>query len=188
MPVRFQHSDKPTLYFVTFTCYDWLPLFALTKGYDLVYKWFHYLKDQKGINVTAFVIMPDHLHCILHFSKTGHSLNKIIGNAKRFMAYEIIERLKMQKQTTLLQKLADAVTAHEQKKGQVHKVFKDSFDAKAIDTEKFFYQKQEYIHKNPATGNYKLVEDWREYEHSSASYYELSKVHHFTPVHYLELR
>ncbi len=47
MPVRFNHSNQSPLYFITFTCFNWLPLFELTDGYDLVYKWFTYLREQK---------------------------------------------------------------------------------------------------------------------------------------------
>jgi REP element-mobilizing transposase RayT len=131
--------------------------------------------------------MPNHLHCILFFPTNNFSLNKIISNAKRFMAYEIVKRLQATNQTGILTQLQNAVTAKEKLKGQLHKVFEESFDAKAIDNQKFFLQKLSYIHLNPIRGNYKLSNDWREYEHSSAGFYELQQVKHFTPVHYLEL-
>ena len=110
------------------------------------------------------------------------------------MAYEIIESLQATNQTKILDQLASAVTAKEKSKGQKHKVFEESFDAKSIDNQKFFLQKLNYIHLNPClppgrlfAGNYKLVSDWREYEHSSAGFYELQQIKHFTPVHYMEL-
>jgi len=46
------------------------------------------------------------------------------------MAYEIIERLKNSNQNKILEDLGRAVSERERKKGQLHKVFKDSFDAK----------------------------------------------------------
>ena len=131
--------------------------------------------------------MPNHLHCILFFPTADFSLDKIISNAKRFIAYEIIKRLQETNQTEILQQLQDAVTAKEKAKGQLHKVFEESFDAKSVDNKKFVFQKLNYIHLNPVRGNYKLVNDWREYEHSSASFYELQQIKHFTPVHYMEL-
>ena len=67
--------------------------------------------------------MPNHLHCILHFSEANFDLNKIIGNAKRFMAYEIVERLKQKNETGMVELLAASVTEREKKKGQLHKVF-----------------------------------------------------------------
>jgi hypothetical protein len=75
----------------------------------------------------------------------------------------------------------------EKKKGQLHKVFRDSFDAKPIYTRKFLLQKIQYIHFNPVKGEWKLANDWREYEHSSASFYELNRVIHYEPLHYDEL-
>ena len=188
MPVRRVHSDEPTLYFITFTCFDWMPLFRLTRSYDLVYKWFHYLKENKNISVTAFVIMPNHVHCILFFPEKGYSLNAIVGNAKRFMAYEIVKRLKELNRADILLRMSAAVSINERKKNQQHKVFENSFDAKAIVSDNFLQQKLRYIHLNPVKSNDQLVDDWKEYEHSSASFYELNKVYHFTPVHYMELQ
>jgi hypothetical protein len=45
------------------------------------------------------------------------SLNTVIGNAKRFMAYEIIKRLKVAKEDELLDVLKTGVSKGEQKKG-----------------------------------------------------------------------
>ncbi|MBK8495292.1 MAG: transposase [Chitinophagaceae bacterium] len=119
------------MYFCTFTCFNWLPLIERTKSYDLVYNWFNLLKEQKT-DTLAYVIMPNHLHCILHFTEANFDLNKIIGNAKRFMAYEIVKRLKLNNDTEMLDLLAASVSEREKRKGQLHKVFIDSFDAKAI--------------------------------------------------------
>jgi hypothetical protein len=72
-------------------------------------------------------------------------------------------------------------------KEQKHKVFEESFDAKSIDNKKIFLQKLNYTHLNPVRGNSKLIDDWREYEHSSASFYELQQTKHFVPVHHMDL-
>src|SRR4029079_16351178 len=101
--------------------------------------------------------MPNHLHCMLFFPTPDFSLNKIIGNAKRFMAYEIVKRLKEANRELILQQLQSAVTDKERAKGQLHKVFEESFDAKSIENRKFFLQKLNYIDLNPVSGNYKLV-------------------------------
>lgn len=179
MPTRIQQNSEASLYYITFNCFNWLPLFQLTNSYDIVYKWFNYLKDKHNIQTTAYVIMPNHLHCILFFPTANFSLNKIISNAKRFIAYEIIKRLQATNQTEILNQLQNAVTAKEKSKGQLHKVFEESFDAKSLDNQKFFLQKLNYIHLNSVRGNYKLVSDWREYEHSSAGFYELQQTKHF---------
>ena len=82
-----------SLFYITFNCYQWLPLFELCNGHDLVYKWFEYLKEKYGIKTTVYTIMPNHVHRILFFPTENYDLNKIVGNGKRFMAYELIKRL-----------------------------------------------------------------------------------------------
>ena len=64
MCLRVQHGNEPTLYYVTFTCYNWLHLFSITNSFDLVYKWFTYLKNNSEIKVTAYAIMPNHVHVL----------------------------------------------------------------------------------------------------------------------------
>lgn len=82
MPVRTMHNDQSSLYYITFTCFNWLPLFQLTNSYDMVYNWFEYLKTEKNIKTTAYVHAKS-FACILFFSTPDFSLNKIISNAKR---------------------------------------------------------------------------------------------------------
>jgi REP element-mobilizing transposase RayT len=180
MAIKWKQNDSSLMYFCTFTCYDWLCLFELINGYDLVYKWFDVLKDKEYYTV-AFVVMPNHVHLILYFPKTGFDLNKIMSNGKRFMAYDIIKRLEQERRQDILDYLAEAVSERERKKGQLHKVFTDSFDAKGIYTEKFFNQKLNYIHLNPVRGKWQLVDDYTKYEHSSASFYETGEIKRYEP-------
>ncbi|MEO7443956.1 MAG: hypothetical protein ABIT96_10910 [Ferruginibacter sp.] len=183
MSIKYKHSNQYSLYFCTFTCYQWLPLIEHTNGYDIVYNWFDVLKDD-AVDIIAYVVMPNHVHCILYFPDENYELEKIIGNGKRFMAYEIINRLEAMEDSATLQRLQESLTARDRNKGQLHKVFENSFDAKAIFSDKFLIQKIDYIHQNPVSGKWKLAENFTLYEHSSASYYEEGLAKHFTPRHY----
>lgn len=186
MAVKNNIDDEDKLFYITFTCYEWMPLIDLTESYDLVYKWFEYLKT-KSIEVIGYVIMPNHIHCVLNFPHKGFSLNTVIGNAKRFMAYEIIKRLSANGEHEILHQLRSSLTASRADKGQQHSAFRNSFDAKAIRSEKFLEQKLNYMHLNPVRGNYNLVDDWREYPHSSAGFYAFGSTGYFKPVHFEEL-
>ena len=46
--------------------------------------------------------MPNHLHALIGFSNSGKNINRIVGNGKRFMAYEIVKRLQAQGEKDLL--------------------------------------------------------------------------------------
>lgn len=66
-------------------------MFEITNGYGVVYRWFDYLKC-KGHYINGYVIMPNHLHAIIAFKNTGKKVNGIVGNGKRFMAYELVKK------------------------------------------------------------------------------------------------
>ena len=161
--------DKEGIYFITFTCYSWLPLFELSQGYNTVYNFFEALAKQNH-TVLGYVIMPNHLHFLLHYSG-GKSLNMVIGNGKRFMAYEIVNLLKQKNEQTILQELHAEVKSKDRSRGKKHEVWIDSFDVKECRTEKFILQKLIYIHENPVRGKWKLCESSLDYLHSSARYY-----------------
>lgn len=187
MSTRTAHSNQAALHYTTFTCYQWLPLFELCSAYDFVYKWFDFLKVKYSIKTTAYTIMPNHVHCIFFFPNENYNLNKIVSNGKRFMAYEIIKRLEEKSLSKILLRLKEGLTERDVAKGQKHKVFEDSFDAKPIYHRAFLLQKINYIHLNCVRGKWKLVEHWEDYEHSSARSYVKNKLDGFVPVHYEEL-
>jgi len=169
MAVRLQQKSGG-IYFITFTCYRWKPLFQLSNTYSSVYKWFDHLYE-KGGSVIGYVIMPNHLHVLLHLPLQLKSVNTITGNAKRFMAYAIIKSLEQDGQETLLQELQDGVKQRERKKGQRHRVFEESFDAKECFSLAFIEQKLTYMHYNPVSGKWMLADDFTLYPHSSAGIY-----------------
>jgi REP element-mobilizing transposase RayT len=187
MPASTSPLNQPSLYYITFTCRYWLPLFGLSNGYDLVYNWFSYIREKHGIKTPAYVIMPNHVHCILFFPYDEYDLSKIMANGKRFIAYEIVKRLKEKGANKVLLQLQDGLSARQLKKGQRHIVFEESFDAKPIYHRAFLLQKINYIHLNPVRGKWKLPEHWEDYEHSSARFYVKNKTDGFAPMHYEEL-
>lgn len=62
--------------------------------------------------------MPNHLHCVLFFPTKDYDLNKLVGNDKRFMAYDIIKRLKVINRNNILLQLQEGLTAKQLDKSQ----------------------------------------------------------------------
>ena len=140
-------------------------LFSLTNLYDEIYKWFNIIVD-KDNELEAFVIMPNHLHLLI-FINENENINKLLANGKRFLAYEIVKRLELQKQHDILEQLQLAVTAKEKQRQKKHRAFEISSDIKPCYTEKFLPQKLNYIHNNPVMPKWKLANQAEEYFHSS---------------------
>lgn len=178
--------QKSGVYFITFTCYDWLPLIDLSDGYGAVYRFLGVLKS-KGHQTAAYVIMPNHLHLLLHYTGQGGSLNSLIGNGKRFMAYEMIRSLEQKGKQALLQRLQVAVPGKDRARGQKHSFWKETFDVKECRTEKFVLQKLNYLHNNPLSGKWKLADSPLDYTHSSAPFYYNGRQPLFEVVDYREL-
>jgi len=105
------------------------------------------------------------------------------------MAYDIVNSLKRQGKESLLQQLQFGVQRKEKLKGKIHQVFKSSFDAKQCFNESMIEQKLEYIHHNPVKGKWKLADDFTDYAHSSAGFYELGTggavdIRHYKDLNY----
>ncbi len=159
-------SSLICIYFITFTCYKWLSLFHQTNAYDAVYKWFNNLFENK-IYVTGYVIMPN----MYIFFKCPNQWIWLSAMQKDFwhMKLKKIEREKCKWHSWYV---TCGCEAERKKKGQIHKVFQDNFDAKECYSEQFIFQKLDYIHHNPVSKKWQLVKDFTDYEYSSASFYE----------------
>jgi len=186
MTIKRTHFDSGT-YFCTFTCLQWLPLIEITNLYDNIYQWFNLLVKEEH-QVTGFVIMPNHVHLLLHVNASETTVNKILGNGKRFMAYEIVKRLNALNRLDLLTILSEFVSPEERNRKKKHRVFEPSSDIKLCYSEKFVKQKLEYMHANPIAGKWNLAMSMVDYFHSSAAFYELNNLHSFIKItHYKEL-
>jgi len=191
MATHVTHFEKETFYFVTFTCFKWLPLIEKTSLYDYVIGWTDQLSKRR-IKLCGYVIMPNHIHLLVYVENgtrsvssvgdsetksmdSSKSMNEVIGEAKRFMAYEIVKRLKNLKEVEILKTLSDGVQIEERKKGKKHQVFRLSFDAKEVNGDGEIDKVLDYMHHNPVSGKWQLVDDFVDYPHSSARYYELGE-------------
>jgi hypothetical protein len=115
------------------------------------------------------------------------TLNRLVGEGKRFMAYSIISKLSALGKTSTLEELREGVPPQERSKGKKHQVFRLSFDARECFTEQMVEQKLAYIHHNPVSGKWQLVEDFTDYKYSSVSFYERGEKGLFSVLHYKEL-
>lgn len=186
MSVRRKIVEKYGVYFITFTCARWFHLFEIAKAYDVVYKWFDYLRG-KGHYIVGYVIMPNHVHSLVGFRNSRQSINTIIGNGKGFMAYEIVDRLRAQMNEEILYHLSSFVNRTDRKRNKMYEVFEPSFDWKECISSQFVEQKLEYIHANPCRGQWNLASEPAGYNHSSARFYLTGEQGVYEVVSYVDL-
>jgi REP element-mobilizing transposase RayT len=169
MSTRRQRTKDGAVYFGTFTCYRWLPLIHATNAYDTFYNWMH-IAHGMGYHFLGYAIMPNHAHFLIRVPEGG-AINTMLGNGKRFIAYEIIQRLEKAGRHDLLAQLRDGVRASDSARGQKHRVFDTSTDLIECFSAKMIVQKLRYIHANPVSKKWRLAEDAVEYPHSSFAFY-----------------
>jgi REP element-mobilizing transposase RayT len=169
MGVRTLQLTDGAVFFCTFTCWNWLALIERTKTYDRIYNWMH-IATGKGFSILGYVIMPNHVHLLIH-APEGASINALLANAKRFLAYDILERLQASGDISMLVQLQQGVRPGDAHRGQQHRVFATSSDIREVLDEAMLIQKLDYMHANPVTGVWNLVEQAHHYPHSSMAFY-----------------
>ena len=131
--------------------------------------------------------MPNHIHLLTGFRNSPLSINSIVGNGKRYIGYQIIDRLEQNNELELLTKLQKGVSAGDRKRGKLHEIWQPSFDWKECDSEHILIQKLDYIHANPCTGKWNLADSPVDYIHSSAGFYLGMEHQEYRITHYQEL-
>jgi REP element-mobilizing transposase RayT len=129
MPVKQTIPYNYGSFFITFTCFNWMPLIDKVDGYGIIYNWFDVLK-RSGHYINGYVLMPNHVHAIISFIESSQSINTIVGNGKRFMAYDIIHLLQQMEETELLNQLSNEVEAKRKAIKKLQEFWEFSFDWK----------------------------------------------------------
>jgi len=97
--------------------------------YDSIYKHLNnFIK--KGETICGYVIMPNHIHLLTYHKEENGKLKNLVGNLKRFMAYDIVELYEQSDKVNTLLEMKKGITERDRKKNQLHRVFEESYDVK----------------------------------------------------------
>ncbi len=102
-------------------------------------------------HITGYVIIPNHVLATIEFKKKN--INKIIGDGKRFIGYDIVKCLKEINETALLNRLAVAINKSDKAKSKLYEIGEDSFDSKGCISDEFSRQKINCMYTNCAAAN-----------------------------------
>ncbi len=140
------------LYFVTASISGWRHLLAEPKYVQIVLDCLVWFQNEKTIILFAFVIMPSHLHLII--KPEGKTVGDILQEFGSYTAHAILHQLRADKRSELLNAF------HQQRRDARHRhsIWQD-IQAKNIYSHTFLSQKMDYIHSNPVSKKWKLVDD-----------------------------
>jgi len=150
-------------YFITSSCSRGISLLADPEIASIVLDSFIYIQQEFDINLYAYVLMPNHFHCIIE----GKEISSVVKKFKSFTARRIIDYLQSRNRTLLLKRLK--IGTYESGDEQF-KVWQEGFHPKQISDPSVMVQKINYIHYNPVKAGFvDTIIDWR---YSSARNYE----------------
>lgn len=157
---RYKIHEEYYPYFITCTFYKKLSLHADPEVAKIILNALQFLQKDRDVKLYAFVLMHDHLHCIVE----GNDLSEKLRKFKSFTARSIVDYLIKTDRTFILKQLR----LH-QKHNSDYRVWQEGFYPKQITTVEMLHQKIEYIHYNPVKAGF--VENGIDGRYSSARNY-----------------
>ena len=167
-PIRNQGAT----HFLTFTIEGWVDLLNRRVYKDLLLESFAYCRENKNLQVHAFVFMSNHVHTI--WTAKDNNLSDIIRDFKTFTSksfIKIINETQESRREWLLHMFK--FYGKGSKANKIHKIWTNDNHPEEIYSQEFFYQKLKYIHENPVRAG--IVYDEIDYVYSSARNYSNGK-------------
>ena len=162
---RYRFHADGSVFFVTFSIVEWLPLFVSERACKIVTESFNFCHRQKGLRINAYVIMPTHLHAIVfHETFDASPLETTLVDFRKYTGRQLCEFADSHSPgcfSTTMQNCAG--------EDRKRRCWQPSRHPVQIETESFWRTKFDYLHDNPRRkGFVQRPEYWR---FSSASHW-----------------
>ena len=160
---------KNTTYYLTLTVVGWVDVFTRYSHKDALIESLRYCIKNKGLNVYAYFLMTNHLHMVVNCNEP-FQLKDVIRDFKRHTVKTIIDQIINKPESRrewILREFAEA--GDKNARNKTYKFWKSGNHAIELFTEKFVWEKINYIHNNPVKE--KFVKNPQEWLYSSASNY-----------------
>jgi len=162
-PYTIGQSDG--IYFCTDTIISFAYVFVEIELFDIIIDSLKYCQKEKGLQLVAYVIMPNHIHTIL--GANNGNISDILRDFKQYTSRKITETFRQRGKSQILS-LFKSASKHAGK-GNQYKVWQLGSHSQLMDYDEKLFQKIEYIHHNPVRKGF--VEDPENWTYSSARNY-----------------
>lgn len=162
---RYRIGPGTSVYYVTFSIVDWLPVFVNQRTCGIVTDSLTFCHREKGLRINAFVIMPTHLHAIVfHADFNSEKLQLALNDFRKFTGRQLSDDVSRSAPACFLTALEGAAATDRDRR-----FWQPTRHPVGIETQQFWLQKLNYLHDNPCRkGLVRRPEHWR---FSSASFY-----------------
>lgn len=164
--------DQSATHFLTFTIMGWTDIFSRQRYRDIILDSFAFCRRNKGLKISAWVIMSNHIHTI--WTPARSNLSDMIRDFKTHTSKAIFSSVESEPESRrnwllyMFRFYANRTNANEN-----FKVWTGNNHPEEIYSQEFFQRKLHYIHNNPVRAG--LVLEPSQYLYSSAANYEGKK-------------
>jgi putative transposase len=152
---------KESSYFLTLTVVGWADVFTRPVYKEALIQSLKYCSEHKGLNIFAYVIMTNHIHLLVN-TEPNFKLEDTIRDFKRHTSKTITNLILTEPESRREWLLSlFGMAAVESNKDQKIKFWQTGNHAIEVYSEKFVWEKINYIHKNPVRSKFVAKpEDW----------------------------
>jgi putative transposase len=141
MPEKLKrYYGRGDLHFVTFSCYQRLPLLEKASARALVVKALERVREEYGFLLVGYVVMPEHVHLLISEPHRGTP-----STVLHMLKQRISRRMRKEQQTALGQ----VNEASRESEADLRQFWQARFYDFNVFTEKKKREKLEYMHGNP---------------------------------------
>ena len=137
MPVK-PNFNPDYLYFVTTSAVKHVHLFRQDVIKRIIVDSLYHLRTTRQMELFVFVIMPNHVHIIVHFSEE-YPLSDVMRDFKKFTARQIYRQFQADGNTRIL----DVLSREGERVKLEYKVWDDGYDARDVYSIEFLQQKMD---------------------------------------------
>ncbi|PZE15519.1 transposase, partial [Putridiphycobacter roseus] len=153
---------KNTSYYLTLTVVDWVDVFTRKNHKKAIVDALRYCIINKGLNVYAFCLMTNHMHLIVNCDEP-FQLKNVIRDFKRHTVKQVLFQIVNEPESRrecFMKTFKD--NGKKFKSSTTNKFWQSGNHAIELYSEKFVWEKINYIHKNPVVEGYvNEPEHWR---------------------------
>ncbi len=149
MSEKYKIHDHEKAYFITMTIVGWIDVFTRKNHKLLIVNSLKYCQKHKGLEIFAWCLMSNHLHMIVR-AGGKQTLSDILRDFKTHTSKKIVQQIIEENESRRGWMLAYFKhSGRYLKRIKEYKVWQDGNHAEIIYSPSFFYNKLNYIHKNP---------------------------------------
>jgi putative transposase len=166
MSRKYKFGDNDKLYFISFSVVGWIDLFIRKEYKDIILDSWRFCQKNKDLEIYCWCIMTSHIHMII--GSKERPLDKIVGEMKSFTSRSLRRAISEHPTESRREWMVHLMEKAGMQNSNNHEwqLWQQHNHPIEITNTTMFYQKMNYIHRNPVEAGF--VENEEDYLYSSA--------------------